>query len=61
MAQANADLSPNAAVCVSDPKDTENKQSTENLYAPSESERSTTPRSNRSGILNAVDGVRRKG
>ncbi|XP_075870651.1 synaptotagmin-like protein 5 isoform X1 [Nelusetta ayraudi] len=45
---------------LSSPANTD-KKSTENLCTPSESERSTTPRSKRSGILNAVEGVRRKG
>ncbi|GAA6230198.1 synaptotagmin-like protein 5 isoform X1 [Lates japonicus] len=40
---------------------TTDTKSTENLSAPSESDRPDTPRSNRSAILNAVDGVRRKG
>ncbi|XP_071333040.1 synaptotagmin-like protein 5 isoform X3 [Trachinotus anak] len=40
---------------------TTDKKSTENLSAPSESERPDTPRSNRSAILNAMDGARRKG
>ncbi|XP_044072948.1 synaptotagmin-like protein 5 isoform X2 [Siniperca chuatsi] len=40
---------------------TTDKKSTENLSAPSESERPEAPRSNRSAILNAVDGARRKG
>ncbi|XP_070771005.1 synaptotagmin-like protein 5 [Enoplosus armatus] len=40
---------------------TTDRKSTENLSAPSESERPDTPRSNRGAILNAVDGVRRKG
>lgn len=37
------------------------KKSSESPSASSESERPDTPRSNRSAILNAVDGVRRKG
>ncbi|XP_076603325.1 synaptotagmin-like protein 5 isoform X3 [Chaetodon auriga] len=42
------------------PATTVNK-STENLSTPSESERSSTPRSNRSTVLNVMDGARRKG
>ncbi|XP_029314828.1 synaptotagmin-like protein 5 isoform X2 [Cottoperca gobio] len=37
------------------------KKSTENLTATSESERPDTPKSNKSAILNIVDGARRKG
>ncbi|XP_070832357.1 synaptotagmin-like protein 5 isoform X3 [Chaetodon trifascialis] len=42
------------------PATTVNK-STENLSTPSESERPNTPRSNRSTVLNVMDGARRKG
>uniref|UniRef100_A0A3B4ZNE0 Synaptotagmin-like protein 5 n=1 Tax=Stegastes partitus TaxID=144197 RepID=A0A3B4ZNE0_9TELE len=37
------------------------KKSTENLSAPSEPEKSSSPRSNRSAALNVVDGAKRKG
>ncbi|XP_041806574.1 synaptotagmin-like protein 5 [Chelmon rostratus] len=45
---------------MSSPAAADNK-STENLSAPSESERSDTPRSNRSAVLSIMDGARRKG
>lgn len=37
------------------------KKSTENLSAPPEPEKSSSPRSNRSAVLNLVDGAKRKG
>ncbi|XP_008273775.1 synaptotagmin-like protein 5 isoform X1 [Stegastes partitus] len=40
---------------------TTEKKSTENLSAPSEPEKSSSPRSNRSAALNVVDGAKRKG
>ncbi|XP_029386134.1 synaptotagmin-like protein 5 isoform X3 [Echeneis naucrates] len=40
---------------------TTDQKSSENVSAPSESERPDTPRSNRNAILSAMDGARRKG